>query len=482
MSVDIDVRKEEGDVADKATDIKAAARKKTTNPIVILMGILMLAMVLTFLINSGSFERDGKLVVPGSFSVLEKDRSPMGLFALPGEVGDDEAQPVGFVGALMAIPKGLERAGGLIFMVLMIGGMFGILTKSGAIDAGLERMLSLFKGNMYVLVPGLMIVFSAGSTFLGLASEYLLVIPIMAAMAERLGMSRLIGFAIVTVAVKIGYLTSVTNPLPLTVAQPLLGLQIFSGAEVRFVFYLVFLAVGIGFMLLMVRREGSNAGEVVEFEAGALSRRHLSLLLFLVLGVAFLVFASNRWHWHHDVLTTYYIGLSLGLAVLSGLGAGGSAEAFMFGMKKVLMATILIGVATAVSIVLTEGQVLDTVVHALTSMVGEDGPVIAAQGMFFSQLLLDFLIPSTSGQAAVSMPILGPIGQLTGVPAQTTVMAFLFGNGLTNMITPTSGTLLAYLATAQVSWTRWARFVLPLWAIFSVLAMILLAISVQMGF
>lgn len=482
MSVDIDVRKEEADVAARAADIKAAAREKTSNPIVILLGILMLAMLLTFLLNSGSFEREGNLVVPGSFTTIEKDRSPLGLFALPGEAEAGHARPVGFIGALMAIPKGLERASGLIFMVLMIGGMFGILTKSGAIDAGLERMLSLFNGNMYVLVPGLMIVFSAGSTFLGLASEYLLVIPIMAAMAERLGMSRLIGFAIVTVAVKIGYLTSVTNPLPLTVAQPLLGLQIFSGAEVRFTFYLVFLAVGIAFMLLMVRREGFNADEVVEFESGRLSIRHLSLVLFLAMGVAFLVYASNRWHWQHEILTTYYIGLSLVLAALSGLGASGAAEAFVFGMKKVLMATILIGVATAVSIVLVEGQVLDTVVHALTGMVGDNGPVVAAQGMFFSQLLLDFLIPSTSGQAAVSMPILGPIGQLTGVPEQTTVMAFLFGNGLTNMITPTSGTLLAYLATAQVSWTRWARFVLPLWAVFSVIAMILLAISVELGF
>jgi uncharacterized ion transporter superfamily protein YfcC len=482
MSVDIDVRKEEGDVVAKAADIKAAAREKTTNPIVILLGILMLAMLLTFVINSGAFERDGNLVVPGSFSVLEKDRSPLGLFALPSDSADGAAQPVGFIGALMTIPKGLERAAGLIFMVLTIGGMFGILTKSGAIDAGLERLLSLFKGNLYVLVPGLMIVFSAGSTFLGLASEYLLVIPVMAGMAGRLGMSRLIGFAIVTVAVKVGYLTSVTNPLPLTVAQPLLGLQIFSGAEVRFIFYLLFLAVGIGFMLVMVRREGFSAGEVIEFESGALPRRHLMLILLLVLGVAFLVVASNSWHWHHEALTAYYIGLSLGLALISGLGANGAAEAFVFGMKKVLVASVLIGVATAVSIVLSEGQVLDTVVYALTSIVGEDGPVMAAQGMFVSQLLLDFLIPSTSGQAAVSMPILGPIGQLTGVPQQTTVMAFLFGNGLTNMITPTSGTLLAYLATAQVSWTRWARFVLPLWAIFSVLAMILLTVAVEIGF
>ncbi len=478
MKIDADASEQDLSV----DEVKAAAREKTTNPIVILLGILLLAVVMTFFVESGSFERNGKLVVPDSFVVLEKDASLAKLFAVHAEPDEGTAEPVSLVGALLAIPAGLDRASGLIFMVLAIGGMFGILTRSGAIDAGLERLLSVFQGNLYILVPGLMIVFSAGSTFLGLASEYLLVIPIMAAMAERLGMSRLIGFAIVTIAVKIGYLTSVTNPLPLTVAQPLLGLQVFSGADVRFVFYLLFLAVGIVFTMVMVRRHGGNTGETIEFAAHAMSTRHVGLWVTLVLGVALLVYGSTKWQWDHEELSAYYMGLSILLAAISGMGASGAADAFVFGMKKVLMAAMLIGVATAVSIVLSEGQILDTIVNALTSMVGDDGPVIAAQGMFVSQLLLDFLIPSTSGQAAVSMPILGPIGQLTGVPEQTTIMAFLFGNGLTNMITPTSGTLLAYLATAQVSWTSWARFILPLWAIFAVLAMILLGVSVEIGF
>ena len=478
MKIDADVSAHREGI-DRA---KAAARNKTTNPIVILLGILLLAVVLTFFVESGSFERDGKLVVPNSYSVLEKDASIFKLFSGHVEPTEGIAEPVSLVGALLAIPAGLDRASGLIFMVLAIGGMFGILTKSGAVDAGLERLLYALQGNLYILVPGLMIVFSAGSTFLGLASEYLLIIPIMAAMAERLGMSRLIGFAIVTIAVKVGYLTSVTNPLPLTVAQPLLGLQVFSGADVRFIYYLVFLAVGIAFMMVMVRRQVGSARESVEFAAHRLSLKHSILLATLVLGVAVLVYGSTKWRWDHEELSAYYMGLSILLAAISGMGASGAADAFVFGMKKVLVAAMLIGVATAVSIVLSEGQILDTIVNKLTSMVGDDGPLIAAQGMFLSQLLLDFLIPSTSGQAAVSMPILGPIGQLTGVPEQTTVVAFLFGNGLTNMITPTSGTLLAYLATAQVSWTSWARFILPLWAIFAVLAMILLGVSVEIGF
>ena len=151
-------------------------------------------------------------------------------------------------------------------------------------------------------------------------------------------------------------------------------------------------------------------------------------------------------------------------------------------MKKILMATMLIGVASAVAVVLEQGRILDSIVHSLTALIGGDNPFVTAMGMFASQLLLDFLIPSTSGQAAISMPILGPLGQLSGLQPQTTVLTFLFGNGITNMLTPTSGTLLAYLATAQVGWVEWARFIFRLWLIYILIAIVLLGVAISIGF
>jgi len=452
-----------------------------TNPIIILLGILLLATAMTYFIQSGSYERDGRIVVPNSYEVIDKEIN-LESFIRTSKVSGAEAQPISIAQAVMAIPEGLERGSGLIFMVLIIGGLFGILQKAGAIDAGLERLLGVVKGNIYVLIIVLMTVLSAGSTFLGLASEYLLIIPLMVAMADRLGMPRIIGFAIVCISVKAGYLASVTNPLPLTIAQPLLGLQIFSGASVRFIFYLAFLVVGILFLIAMVKKLGISTKEDIQFSSHKLSKRNTLLLSTLVLSIAFLVYASNQWHWKHHALSAYYIAISILLAIMSGLGASNAADAFVDGMKKVLLASFLIGVATAVAVVLEQGKILDTVVYGLMSVVGEGNAYLSVVGMFFSQLMLDFLIPSTSGQAAVSMPILGPIGQLSGVPPQTTVMAFLFGNGITNMLTPTSGTLLAYLATARVSWSEWAKFVLPLWAIYIALAMILLSFSVYFQF
>jgi len=459
-------------------DLKA----RHAHPVIVLLGILALATALTYILDSGSYAREGKLVVPGSYQTLEKDRSVINLFRVDSAEADDAVKPVSIAGALLSIPQGLQRMAGLIFMVLIIGGMFGILTHTGAIDAGLEKLLSSVRGNLYVLAPILMVVFSAGSTFLGLASEYLLVIPLMVMMANRLGMSNLIGLAIVTVAVKAGYIASVSNPVPLTIAQPLVGLQIFSGAGFRLACYFVFLIIGIAFVLLKIRQEDTGQTQVAEFHPHTLSLRHKLVLLALAGGVAFLVYGSNQWQWQHHELSAYYIALSAVLALIGGIGASEAAEAFVGGMKKILMACMLIGVASAVAITLEEGQVLDSIVHGLTRMIGDHGPLVSAVGMFVSQLLVDFVIPSTSGQAAISMPILGPLGQLSGVAPQTTVLTFLFGNGITNILTPTSGTLLAYLATAKVSWLEWARFVFWLWLVCIATAVVLLGIAVQIGY
>jgi len=455
---------------------------KHTSPVIVLLGILLLATALTYIVDSGKYQREAGLVVPGSYQVMEKNRS-LGNILRIGDAGSEkEAYPVSLVGTVMAIPTGLQRMAGLIFMVLIIGGMFGIMSDSGAIDAGLERLLNSVRGNIYVLVPILMIVFAAGSTFLGLASEYLLVIPIMVIMANRLGLSNVIGLAIVTVAVKAGYLSSVTNPVPLSIAQPLVGLQIFSGATFRLVSFVIFLAVGIAFVLLQIRRERLTSSVVHQVEHRPLSTRHMLVLSILAIGVVFLVYGSNRWHWTHHELSAYYIFLSVLMAAAGGLRPSEAADSFVGGMKKILMASMLIGVASAVAVTLEQGRILDSIVHGLTGLIGQDNSAISAVGMFGSQLMLDFLIPSTSGQAAVSMPILGPLGQLSGVQPQTTVLAFLFGNGITNMLTPTSGTLLAYLATAQVGWAEWARFIVRLWAIFIVIAIVLLVIAVRIGY
>lgn len=464
-------------------DAGNASKRKPINPAIILLSIVLLAVAFTYVVNSGTFQRQNALVVPGSYQVLEKSHSLTQLFSIePRKATDSVARPVSLVEGFMAIPQGIEKRAALIFMVLFIGGMFGVLNKAGVIDAGLERLLGMTRGNIYVLVPMLMLVFSAGSTFMGLAKEFILIVPLMVAMANRLGLPNLIGLAIVCISVKIGYLASITNPVALSVAQPMVGLPIFSGMSMRIAAYALFLSVGIAFVLWSIHKQGFDASAKISFEHKPLPMRHFLNLVVLGCGIAFMVFASTRWQWKYHELSAFYLALSIAFAGIAGLGASATASAFVDGMKKVLIAGVLIGLATAVEIILTTGQVLDTIVNGLASVVSDHGPVVSAYAMFFSQLGLDVLIPSTSGQAAVTMPIFGPLGQLSGVSPQTTVYAFLLGNGLTNMITPTSSGLLVLLATAQVGWGQWARYILPLFLIYMVLAMMLLAIAVTTGY
>ncbi|MCS3471863.1 putative ion transporter superfamily protein YfcC [Pseudomonas sp. JUb42] len=453
------------------------------NPAIILLVIVFLAMFMTYVVTSGEYQRKGILVVPGSYQTLEKDASPAQLWSTAERKPEDKAaRPVSLTEAFLAIPQGIEKSVGLIFMVLFIGGMLGILSRTGTITAGLERLLGATKGNVYVLVPCLMLAFSAGSTFMGMAKEYIVIVPLMVALANRMGLPNIVGLALVVVPLKIGYLASVTSPVALSVAQPIVGLPVFSGMGMRLLAYVILLIVGTGFMFLLLRRYGFNRAVAAQFEGGRLTVRQALNLLLLGAGIGFLIYASNTWHWHYPALSAYYLVLGMLFAAVAGLRPSDAANAFIEGMQKVLIAGVMIGLATAVQIILATGDVLDSIVNWLAQLIGSHGPFVSALGMFFSQLLLELLIPSTSGQAAVTMPIFGPLAQLSGVTPQTTVYAFLLGHGLTNMISPTSSGLLVLLAAAQVGWGQWARMILPLMLVFSVIAIALLMLAVLIGY
>ncbi|MGF1703425.1 AbgT family transporter [Photobacterium makurazakiensis] len=455
----------------------APQKKKSMNPVIILLFVVLAAVFMTYFLDSGAFERNGKLIVPGTYQVLEKDVSVSNLLGIYSEGSD--AKAVSLLDALVSIPQAINKQSGMIFMVLFIGGMFGVLNKVGAIETGLERMLSVTKGNVYLLVPAMMIAFSMGSTFMGMAKEYLLVIPMVVAMAHRMGLSSIVGLAIVAIPVKVGYLASITNPYALSIAQPLVDVPVFSGMGMRVLVYVVLMVVGILYVLRSIRKEVKNVTIEAGWDASPLPTRHALVLLILGLGIGFLVYASQTWHWKYNELSAYYLALGVIFAVVGGLNSNETVDAFVSGMKKVLIAGVLIGLATSVSLLLAQGQVLDSIIFALSSVVGENNATFAAFGMFFAQLVIDVAIPSTSGQAAVTMPILGPLGQLAGVDPHTTVLAFLMGNGATNIITPTSSGLLIFLATAQVGWGQWARYIFPFFLIIILFALLFLSISLS---
>ncbi len=458
----------------------AAPKRLMPHALVMMLLIITAAVALTYLVPSGAYERTkAGLVVPGTYKEIPKEHG--GALITPQKSTAKQAYPAAPVSILTTIPAGMVKAAPLIVLILFIGGMFGILEETGALNAGIDRLVTATDGNVNLVVPALMIVIACGSTFLGLISEYLVLIPMMVLLAERLGYNALFGVAIVTIAAKIGYLTSVTNPLALVVAQPLVGVPTFSGAGFRAATFVLFLPIGIWYLLHAAPGMRTERGAAALVAHTALTARHVVILVTLLAAVAGLVLGVQKFEWGNPELASMFVALAIVLALIGGLPSRTAAQAFLKGMQSMMLAAVLVGLASSVEIVLKDGMVLDSIIAGLTHVVEGKPPIIVGQLMMGIQLVIDVLIPSTSGKAAITMPILGPIGQLAGVSGQVTVQAFLFGNGLMNTVTPTSGMLLAYLAAGKVNYGSWVRFIAPLVAILTVLCLVALAVLVGMG-
>ena len=456
-------------------------RSLMPHPIVMMILIIAAAVLMSWLIPSGQFDRaTNGHVLPGTYHEISKQFTLEALF-WPHHSTASAAYPADIASLATSIPVGMTQAAGLIFMIMFLGGMFGVLRASGALDAGMARLVAATRGNVYLLAPVLMIALSAGSTFLGLISEYLVLIPMMLVLAEKLRLGPLFAVALVAIPAKLGYLASVTNPLPLVIAQPIVGVPVFSGAVFRLVLWIVFLGLGIAYLLYNVRRSGfTPSGD--EHVSEPLSGRHAVILVAIGLSIVAIVYGAGNLHWGNPQLAAFYIALAALIALLGGMSAEHAAESFVDGMKGMMLAALLVGLAGAVEVVLRNALVLDTIINDLSALAQHGSAILVAQTLVGIEIVLDVLIPSTSAKAAISMPILWPIAQLNGLNGQTTVLAYLIGNGLTNMVTPTSGMLLAYLSTGRVPYATWMRFILPLWLTLLVLSLIAAAVAVLIGY
>lgn len=455
-------------------------RHGSLDPVLMMLAAMALAILLTWVVPSGMHQRtsdkENAPVIAGTYRQLPKPITAQAL--LPGEPAKGEARPVSPVSLATAIPEGLKKSAPLIFMILMLGGMFGVLRATGALDAGIRRLIGVSGGRTVILVPVLMLAFSAGSTFLGMISEYLLLIPVMIALAERLGRDRMFGFAIVTLAAKVGYLASVTSPVALLIAQPIVNVPVFSGLAFR-------LAIWVGFLILAMLYT-LRAGRVVQpaepVVAEPLHGRHRAILMIAGATLAALVVGSLEFGWDDTEFSALFAVAAAAIALTGGMKPATGTHVFVDGMKTMMLAALLVGMGRAVEVILREGQILDTIIEAVSSRVHGLPPVLVAPIVMAVEMVLTLLIPSTSAKAALSLPVLGPIAASAGVSGQTTVLAFLLGNGLVNMVAPTSGMLLAYLAAAGIPYNRWFRFVLPFFAILAVLSVAAMMVAVLIGY
>lgn len=459
------------------------ARFRVPHTLVLLMGMIFLALGLTHVLPQGSFERapndSGRdMVVPGTYTPA------------------DEPVSLGIETVFMAIPTGFTAAGEIIFFVFLIGGTFGVLRATGAIDALIGVLLPRLGTKPWLLIGGGLLIFGVGSSTIGMAEEYLPFVPILLALALGLGFDAVTAIGILCVGYGIGYGTAIFNPFTVLIAQDVAGLQPTSGLGYRLVLGVVFFAVGFHHVWSYARKVKADPSKslVADIEPDPawqseehppLTPTHMAVLAITAAAIGVVIYGLSQlsgWHWYVHEMGAVFIALGIVLALVSRMDFDTAAKEFCEGATELTTTALLIGFARSILVVLEQGGVIDTIVHGIAQPLASVGPALAAAGMLVVQSLANLFIPSGSGQAYVTMPIMAPLADLVGVNRQVAVLAYQFGDGFTNILVPTNAVLIGILTMARIPYDRWLRFILPFMVKIWIVGGLSLAVAVWIGY
>lgn len=458
-----------------SADTPAQTRLRSfPDSLVLLFALIVLAQLATYVLPTGEFERDGRLVVEGSYRAVDVDPLPVFTF-------------------LTAIPRGLAAAQDIIFFVFIVGGVIAVVRATGAIDALIGAAISRLGGRPTALVSGMVVLFALGSSTIGMAEEYMAFVPILVTMCLALQMDAVVAVGIIYIGAGVGYACAALNPFTVLIAQDIAGLELTSGQAFRWVLLAVCLVVGIDHILRYVRRiqRDPHASLVadVDYSAGfqmpqdvKFTARRVAVLGVFAGAVTLFVYGVAAWGWYLTELTAVFVGLALVAAVVGGLSPNVVAVKFCVGAAEFTKTALLIGFARAIEVVLSEGLVIDSVINGLARHLQAFPGAAAAVGMLGVQTVCNFFIPSGSGQAYVTMPVMAPLADLTGLSRQTAVLAYQLGDGFTNMIVPTNALLMGILALGCIPYQRWLRFVVPLLVKLYLVAVLALFVAVRIGY
>ncbi|MDK2784747.1 MAG: hypothetical protein PWQ41_835 [Bacillota bacterium] len=441
-----------------------------------LFTILIIAALATWVVTPGAYDRvegpGGRMVVdPNSFHVVERS-------------------PVGFFGLFRAVHKGMVQSADIIFFIFIVGAAFSVINATGAIEAGIEAAARKLRGSERLAIPILVILFSLGGAIFGMAEETLAFVPVIVPFMLALGFDSMTAAGIVLGGANAGFSAAFMNPFTVGVAQGIAELPLFSGMGLRLAAYASFVLVTAGYIYWYAGRVKANPlvsptyaeDRAKEKDLGldqsrTFEPRHKLVFLVVAASIAMLIYGVIKLGWY----ITEIAGLFLAMGVIGGLAGRLTpdkiAEEFVKGAKELTYGALLVGLARSLLVVLSDGHIMDTLLHSMATAIGGLPSLLTAWGMYAVQCLLDFVVPSGSGQAAVSMPIMAPLADLVGVTRQTAVLALQFGDGISNIYSPTSGYFMAGLALAGVTWPKWLRWVAPLIAMQYVLGLTFMTIA-----
>ncbi len=448
--------------------------KKIPHTFTIVFALIVLAAVMTWFIPAGEFLRETvngrEVVVSDSFHYVDRAPQTWQVFS--------------------ALFNGFVDKADIIIFILMVGGAFWILNNSHAIDVGVMsflrriRRLSRYKlirklGVENIIITLVMIMFSLFGAIFGMSEETIAFVVVFIPLAIQMGYDSIVGVCMCYVAAHVGFAGAMLNPFTIGIAQGIADLPLFSGLEYRVFCWAVLTVVGIAFVLWYAHRvkakpERSPVHKLDDYwrqrvESSAqstLTVRQGIILVILLLTIVALVVGVLEFGWYIAEISALFLAMGIVSGIVDKQGADDIAKLFLAGCKDILSAALVVGLASGIIFILKDGHIIDTILYGLTRSLSQLGEVASLGVMYVFQTLLNIVMPSGSAKAALTMPIMAQFADLMDISRQTTVLAFQFGDGFTNMLTPTSGVLIGVLGIARIpygTWLKWAwRFILVL--------------------
>ena len=460
--------------------IEEKKKFKLPHIFVLLFCITLVCSILTWIIPAGAFERvvndaSREVVVAGTWAAT--DSAPVGIFQF-----------------FQSFYKGMVNAADVVFFVFIAFASTTFILKSGAFDGLVSFLMKVFKGNSSVIViPIFMALFGLGSSTVGMFEEWLAFIPIFAGIFITLGFDAVVGLAVVALGAGLGYSGAMMNPFTVGVAQGIAEVEYMSGAGFRILCHAVMLIVASAMVIryaLKVKNDptkslvyGDDFSAIVSEDGGEreFGIKQKLVLTDLLITIVVVVYGVKTFGWYFTELSAVFLIMGLVAAIIMRYSADEIGKFFADGFVDACTASMMVGIARATLIVLQEGNIIDTVVNGLATPLSYLPTALAAVAMLIIQTVLNFFIPSGSGQAAVSMPIMAPIADLLGIQRDVAVLAYQMGDGLSNIVWPTGfAAIIAGLANVKLE--KWWKFIFPIFFAMIGVQAIMLVIAVLTGF
>ena len=449
---------------------------------VLLFALMIIAAIATYVVPAGVYERiadpvTGRQVVdPATFKIVAS--TPVGPFQM-----------------FIDVYKGLVSAADIIFFIMISYACFYLVLVSGALNSAIGALLRFTKGRDAFVIPVFIYFFATTAAFFGMFEEAFGFIPIFVGLAIAMGYDAIVGLSVVAIGCGLGFAAAFMNPFTVGLAQKLSDLPLFSGLGFRVVSWFVFVTLGVIWVMryaAMVKNDpkkslmygvdvGSLALDHNELINAKFTARNKMVLLSLFVGMAFLIWGVLTRGWYFDELCGLLLITGCVCGLVNGWGPSRIAEIFIEAWKDIIFGACVVGISRGVLVVMQQGQIIDTLIFSLAAPLALLPKWIAAEGMLFVQTIISFFIPSGSGMAATTMPIMAPLSDILHIPRQLAVLAFQYGDGFSNILWPTTN-LPVMCSLAKVPIEKWWKFFIPFFLLLYLVQMVFILVAVMINY